>query len=73
MTTTTGERLSYTIAELEAASGVSRAVIYEHVKANRLTLRYPSARPVVLRDEAEAWLRSLPAERPQPQPKKGRT
>lgn len=57
-------RLAYTVDELVAASGVSRSVIYEHVEAGRLTFRYPSARPVVLRDEAEAWLASLPSERP---------
>jgi len=57
------ERLAYTVDELEQVSGVSRRVIYAHIRANRLTPRYPSTRPVFLRSEVERWLESLPTDR----------
>ena len=56
------DRLSYTVAELVEATGISRSVIFEHIKANRLTPRYPTTRPVFTRAEVEAWLASLPTD-----------
>jgi hypothetical protein len=55
------DRLAYSIAELSAATSISRSVLYEHAKGGEATLRFTKVgrRTVVLREDAEAWLRAL--------------
>jgi len=53
-------KLAYTIAELCQASGISRAKVYEEIKAKRLRIKKVGARTVVPVDEARAWLKIGP-------------
>jgi hypothetical protein len=57
------ERKAYTLAEAAAVCGVGITVIKEAADRGELIKRYPTSRPVILADELEAWLRSLPSER----------
>ena len=57
------ERKAYTLAEAAAVCGVGLTVIKEAADRGELVKRYPTSRPVILADELEAWLRSLPSER----------
>jgi hypothetical protein len=55
------DRLAYSIAELSAATSISRSVLYAQAKGREATLRFTKVgrRTVILREDAEAWLRQL--------------
>lgn len=57
------ERLSYNVADAAAAVGVSPDVIRRAVRNGDIPVHYPTSRPVILRDDLEAWLASTPTER----------
>jgi hypothetical protein len=57
------ERKAYTLAEAAAVAGVGLTVIKEACDRGDLIKRYPTSRPVILADDLESWLRSLPTER----------
>lgn len=57
------DKLAYTLDEAAEAVGQSVDVIRRKVRAKELPVRYPSARPVILREDLEAWLQSAPTER----------
>jgi hypothetical protein len=58
--------LAYSIPELAAASGFSRAFLYLEVASGRLILRKKGRRSFVLAEDAHAWLRDSPPTRHQP-------
>jgi hypothetical protein len=57
--------LAYSIPELAAASGFSRAFLYLEVASGRLILRKKGRRSFVLAEDARAWLRDSPPTRHQ--------
>lgn len=60
--------LAYSIPELAAASGFSRAFLYLEVASGRLVLRKKGRRSYVMAEDAHAWLRDSPPTRHQPPP-----
>lgn len=58
--------LAYSIPELSAASGFSRAFLYLEVAAGRLILRKKGRRSYVMAEDAHDWLRDSPPTRHQP-------
>ncbi len=52
-----------TIKEFSAWARLGRTSIYKQAKAGRLKLRKIGDKTVILRADAEAWLRSLPESR----------
>ena len=58
------ERISYSLAEAFEVASISRALGYRLVKQGHFApVHYVCAKPVVLRDELVAYLRSLPTVR----------
>lgn len=55
------EKLSYTIAEAVAVSGVSRSTLYRAMKAGDLQARKRGRTTLFMADELRRWLESLPA------------
>jgi len=55
--------VSLTYADAAEAAGVSVDVIRRAVHACELTAHYPTARPVILRDDLVEWVRRAPTER----------
>lgn len=56
-------KIAYTFDEAAAACGVSVDVIRRAVRAKEVPVHYPTSRPVILREDLEAWLQSAPTER----------
>lgn len=50
-------KLAYTIPELCAATGISRAMVYKEIRAERLKVKKIGARTLVPIDEAKAWIK----------------
>jgi protein NirF len=50
-------KLAYTIPELCQASGLSRAMVYREIKAERLKVKKVGTRTLVPIDEAKAWMK----------------
>ncbi len=57
------DRLAYRFEEAAEVCGVSVDVIRRAVRSKDIPVRYPTARPVILRDDLLAWLNSKPTER----------
>jgi excisionase family DNA binding protein len=53
--------LAYGIETFAEAVGVGRDAIYEAIREGRLTARKIGVRTIILHEDGEAWLRSLPA------------
>ena len=51
--------LAYSIAQLSAASNLSRATIYEHIQDGRLKTIKVGRRRLVLPDAARTWLQGF--------------
>jgi excisionase family DNA binding protein len=51
-------KLAYTIREFCKATGVSRAMVYREIKAERLKVKKVGTRTLVPVDEAWAWMKS---------------
>lgn len=51
--------LAYSIPALSIVTSISRALIYKNIAQNRLKITKVGRRTVVLREDAEAWLRQL--------------
>ena len=58
------DKLAYSIPNLAAAVDLSVSTVREHIDAGNLVPAYPNTKPIIMRSEAERWLRSLPPERP---------
>lgn len=50
-------KLAYTITELCAATGISRAMVYKEIRAERLKVKKIGARTLIPIDEARAWMK----------------
>ncbi|MFF1828974.1 hypothetical protein [Paenarthrobacter sp. NPDC058040] len=57
-------KLAYSFEEAAVATGYSIDTIRRAVRANGLVARYANSKPVILTDELNEWLQSLPTERP---------
>lgn len=55
---------AFTVHEFIATYGISRTRTYAEIGAGRLIARRIGGRTIITRDDAEAWLSSLPAHRP---------
>jgi excisionase family DNA binding protein len=53
----TQPKLAYTVDELCRACGISRAKLYEEIKAQRLKVKKIGTRTLIPIDEAKAWLK----------------
>jgi excisionase family DNA binding protein len=53
-------RLAYTVQQLAARVGVGRTLLYREIAAGRLVASKAGRRTLVTRENAQAWLRSLP-------------
>lgn len=56
--------VAYTVQDAAASAGVSTDTIRRAIKSGDLIANYPTSRPVILRDELDAWLRASPTEAP---------
>ena len=54
--------VAYNLQDAAAAAGVSVDTIRRAIRAGDLIANYPTSRPVILRDELDAWLRATPTE-----------
>jgi len=63
MTSTPGRR-AYSITEFSRAYSVSRSRVFDLIKSGDLKARKIGSKNVILADEAEAWLYSLPPSAP---------
>ncbi|MFO1136035.1 MAG: DNA-binding protein [Rhodoblastus sp.] len=62
VTTNTFEsNLSFSPEGLADATGTGRTAVFGEIKAGRLKARKLGRRTIILRQDAEAWLQSLPA------------
>jgi excisionase family DNA binding protein len=52
--------LAYGIETFAKAAGIGRDAIYGAIREGRLTARKVGSRTIILREDGEAWLRSLP-------------
>ena len=64
MTTTTLDKLAYSLDEFASAVSVHKNTIRNAIDAGDLVPAYVGSKPLITRAEGERWLRSLPAERP---------
>lgn len=55
--------LAYSIEGLAEGTSLSRALIYEHIKAGLLETRKCGRRTIVMREDAMRWLASLNSSR----------
>ena len=55
-----GPPLAYGIETFAKATGVGRDKIYGAIREGRLNARKVGSRTIILREDGEAWLRSLP-------------
>jgi hypothetical protein len=58
-------KLAFSIAELVEVSNLGRSFIYEEIKAGHLVARKAGRRTLVLHEDAESWLTSLPTHQPE--------
>ncbi|MHB2210682.1 helix-turn-helix transcriptional regulator [Methylobacterium sp. CM6257] len=54
------EKLSYGVADVVKASGASRSLIYEQIKAGNLKARKLGRRTLILSADLQSWLAALP-------------
>ena len=54
------KKLAFSIPDLVAAANISRSMLYEEIKSGKLRVRKVGRRTIVLYEDAESWLRSLP-------------
>jgi excisionase family DNA binding protein len=59
--------LSYKIGDAARATGASRRRLYRAIENKKLTARKDGRATLVLADELQAWLKSLPAIGKQPE------
>ncbi len=57
------EKRGYTVDEFMAAYGIRRTKTYEEISSGRLKARRAGGRTIIAREDAEAWLASLPEHR----------
>ena len=52
-------KLAYTVPELQQATGLGRARIYQEIKLGRLRLTKVGRRSIIRTDDARMWLANL--------------
>jgi excisionase family DNA binding protein len=52
--------IAYNVQQAAEACGVSPDTIRRAIRANDLPVKYPSARPVIRREDLVAWMDSRP-------------
>lgn len=57
-------KVCYTIAEIIEATGCKRTNLYEAIKAGELKIRKRGRKTLILAEDLEAWLKSLPVGNP---------
>jgi excisionase family DNA binding protein len=57
------EKVAYTVDEAAASAGVSAMTIRRALSTGALEAHYPTARPLILRDDLIAWIATAPTER----------
>lgn len=60
------KKLSYTVSEMVAATGLGRSRLYEEIRAGRLRIVKAGRRTLILAIDLEKWLDSLPKGAPKP-------
>jgi len=58
--------LAYSLPDAAVACGVSLSTLNRAIANGEVTRRYPNRKPVILATELEAWLESLPVDKPTP-------
>jgi excisionase family DNA binding protein len=51
---------AYTVKEASETTGLSRSLLYVEIKRGRLGIRKLGARTIILDEELQRWLSSLP-------------
>ncbi len=54
------QKLAYSVAELAQLSGLGRSFLYEQIAEGLLPVRKAGRRTLILREDAQTWLSSLP-------------
>jgi hypothetical protein len=54
------QKLAHSVAEFAQLSGLGRSFIYEQIKAGLLPVRKAGRRSLILHEEGQDWLASLP-------------
>lgn len=57
------DKLAYSIPSFAAAVDLSVQQVRNHIAANELVPSYSGSKPLILREEGERWLRTLPSEK----------
>ena len=60
-----GPRLAYTVPQAARALGLSKSMIYDQMRANRLRSLRVGGRRIITRDQIDAWLAGLDSSPPQ--------
>jgi hypothetical protein len=58
------DKLAYSIPNFAKAVDLSIEAVRQHIREGNLVPSYSKSKPLIMREEGERWLRSLPAERP---------
>jgi hypothetical protein len=56
-----GERRAYDVNGFCASYGIGRTKFYEEKKSGRLKVKHVGKRMIITADDAEDWLKNLPA------------
>lgn len=60
------DKLAYSIPNFAKAVDMSIEKVRQHIAKGALVPSYVDYKPLIMREEGERWLRSLPAEAPEP-------
>jgi excisionase family DNA binding protein len=60
-----GPRLAYTVTQAARALGLSKSMIYDQLRANRLASVKVGKRRIITRQQIDAWLAGLPTGPPE--------
>ena len=64
-------QMAFTVPAACKAAGVGRSKLYEAIASGALRARKNGAKNLILREDLQSWLQSLPTERPAaPSPKR---
>lgn len=60
-----GQRIAYTVSEAARALGLSRSMIYDQLRTNRLQSLRIGKRRIITREQIDAWLSGLDSSPPE--------
>jgi hypothetical protein len=55
--------IAYTIQQAADVCGLDHQVIRKAINSGQLTAKYPTSRPVIMRDDLILWMTNLPESR----------